>query len=189
MGTAAHRLTADDVIELHRKHPEVFGYELVDGELVEVSPAGLPHGRIIARMAGALDAYLGHHGGGRVYVDGGFVLPLRDDPERLRGPDIAFVSDETLSRVGGEPESGFARFAPDIAFEVDSPSNTDEDVPGKVQDYLDAGVRLVWVIRPRNRSAMVYHADGSARLLRENDTLDGEDVLPGFSVGVRKLLE
>ncbi|MBI4520203.1 MAG: Uma2 family endonuclease [Gemmatimonadetes bacterium] len=189
MRADTHRLTADDVEKLLRERPGVYGYELVNGELVELMPNSLPHGRVAARLSAEIDTHLRQHGGGRVYVEAGFVLPLAVDSERLRFPDIAYVSAETLATRGGEPETGYARFAPDFTIEIDSPSNTEEDVLQKVQDYLDAGVRLGWVIHVRSRSATVYHPDGSARLLREHDALDGEDLLPGLSIPLRSVLD
>lgn len=70
--------------------------------------------------------------------------------------------------------------------EVDSPDN-----PGilqtRIHDYLDAGTSLLWVIHLTTRSATVYHADGSARLVRGNDALDGENLLPGFVLPLSEL--
>jgi Uma2 family endonuclease len=82
---------------------------------------------------------------------------------------------------------GFLRGAPDLAVEVLSPSDSPGDVQQKVRDYLDAGARLVWTIAPEARTASVYRASSSARLLREADHLDGEDLLPGLSIPLAEL--
>lgn len=188
MATPARRYTADDCYRLQRVD---IGYELVDGELVEVMPVNLPHGRIAGRLARYLDQFVEEHGGGRVYVEAGFVLNVPGDPERVRGPDVAFVSDETLAAAGGEPRKSFARLAPDLAIEVHSPENA-RDARGfhqKIRDYLDAGVRLIWAIYPDGRYATALHLDGSARLLRESEALDGEHVLPGFRLPLAKLFD
>jgi Uma2 family endonuclease len=189
MRQAAHRLTADDVWQLLRDNASEFGYELVNGELVEVMPASAPHGRLIGRMSHLLHAFLDESRIGRVYVNAGFVLQVPGDTERLREPDVAFTSNETLDAKGGEPKSGWIRFAPDLVVEIDSPSNTDEDVHEKLRDYLEGGVKLVWIIHLRSRTATVYRPDGSARLLRENDSLDGEDIIPGFRAALKNLLD
>ena len=128
------------------------------------------------------------HGGGKVLVgDVGFVLGLSNDPERVRAPDVAFVTTARLPE--GRLPRGFFRGAPNLAVEVLSPSDDPVDVQQKVRDYLDAGARLVWVLAPEARTATVYRADGSARLLREHDHLDGEDVLPGLLIPLAELFE
>ena len=82
---------------------------------------------------------------------------------------------------------GHAHLAPDLAAEVVSPNDTYEEVDEKIEEYLRTGVRLVWVISPHNHTIRVYRANGSSHSLRENDELDGEDVLPGFRCPVRDL--
>lgn len=190
MAERAGRLTADDLWEIQGSDPDVHGWELVDGELVEVSPANLPHGRIQSRLAQLLWNHVDAHGGGVVYTEGGFVLEVPGDPERVRGPDVAFVSDETLAAAGGEPEKGYARLCPDLAAEVFSPSNLKDarDFQQKIVDYVDAGISVIWVLYPDSGYALVHHPDGSSRLLRGADAaLEGEMVLPGFRVLLAEL--
>jgi Uma2 family endonuclease len=71
--------------------------------------------------------------------------------------------------------------------EVLSPTDNPVEVQQKVRDYLEAGARLVWVIAPEARSVTVYRPDGSARLVRDPDSLDGEDVLPGLTLSLSEL--
>lgn len=180
--------SADDVLSIPLP-PGISGYELVDGELVEVMPVGGIHGELAAEIGGRLRDYLkAHRGAGRSYVEAGFVLGLRADPERLRGPDVAFVTAEKLSEIGGQSPRGFFRMAPDLAVEVESEERP-KAMQQRIHDYLDAGTRLVWVIHSLDRSATVYRADGSARLLRESDALDGEDLLPGLVIPLSELFD
>lgn len=116
------------------------------------------------------------HDLGRVYAaETGFQV--ESDPDTVRAPDVAFISKERLAEV--EPR-GYSGSAPDLAVEVlahdDHPARTLE----KVAQWLNAGVRLVWVVDSEKRTARVYRADGSEALLGPDDALDGEDVLPGF---------
>ncbi|MGH7545780.1 MAG: Uma2 family endonuclease [Gemmatimonadota bacterium] len=111
--------------------------------------------------------------------DIGFVLDLAYDRERVRAPDVAFVSTSRLP--GGKLPCGFLHGAPDLVVEILSPSDTPADVQQKVHDWLEGGARLVWWVVPDTRSVTVYRPDGSARLVREGEVLDGEDVLPGFT--------
>ena len=160
--------------------------ELVDGEVVETAPTGGVHGLAIVRVSSRLAVHVDEHGGGLVVAgDVGFVLALPWDPERVRAPDVAFIGTGRLP--DGRLPPGFIRGAPDLAVEVLSPSDNPLDVQQKVQDWLAAGARLVWVIAPQARSATVYRPDGSARLVRERETLDGEDVLPGLHIPLEAL--
>ncbi len=178
--TTGSRLTANDLWALGEPDGK---YELVDGRIVEMAPPGGIHGRVTARISSRLQEHVKQHGGGEVLVgDVGFVLHLPADPERVRGPDIAFLSKERLPE-GRVPE-GFLQDAPDLAVEVLSPSDTSPDIQQRVRDFLDGGARLVWIVAPRAKTVTVYRADGSARLLRDEETLEGEDVLPGLTISL-----
>jgi len=162
--------------------------ELVNGEVVEMAPVGGVHGRIASRTSRRLTEHAERHGGGEVLTgDVGFVLNLPNDPDRVRAPDVSFVSTHRLP--GGNIPDGFIAGAPDLAVEILSPSDNPVEIQQKVRDYLEAGARLVWVIAPQARAVTVYRADGSARLLRERDSLDGEDVLPGLTIPLAELFQ
>jgi Uma2 family endonuclease len=184
MATKA-RLTAEDFRRLGGGDTR---RELVDGEVREMAPAGGVHGKVAARICRRMAEHGERHVGGVVLVgDVGFVLKLPYDRERVRGPDVAFVT--TARLPGGRLPEGFIPGAPDLAVEVLSPSDNSADVQQKVRDYLEAGARLVWLIAPAARTATIYRADGSARLLREGDHLDGEDVLPGLAIPLAELFD
>jgi Uma2 family endonuclease len=161
--------------------------ELVDGEVVEMTPVGGVHGQVTARLTRLLMEHVERQGGGELVVgDVGFVLSLPYDPERVRAADLAFVSSGRLR--GGHLPQGFVPGAPDLAVEVLSPSDNPIDIQQKVRDYLEAGARLVWVVTPQARTVTVYRADGSARLLREQESLEGEDILPGLTIRLSHVL-
>jgi len=183
--TIKARLTAQDLWKLGEGDTR---RELVNGEIREMAPAGGVHGRVAGRICHRLVEHVDRHGGGEVLGgDVGFVLGLPHDPERVRAPDVAFVTTARLPE--GRLPAEFIRGAPDLAVEVLSPSDSPVDVQQKVRDYLDAGARLVWVLAPGARSATIYRVDGSARLLREGDYLDGEDVLPGLRIPLAEIFE
>jgi Uma2 family endonuclease len=161
--------------------------ELVNGEVIEMPPAGGRHGGVAARISRRLLEHVDRHGGGKVVVgEVGFVLTLPYDPERVRAPDVAFVSTARLPE--GRLPAGFIHGAPDLVVEVLSPSDNPADLQQKMRDWLEGGARLVWLIAPEAKTATVYHADGSARLLREHESLDGEDVLPGLRIPLAEVL-
>lgn len=158
-------------------------YELVRGEVVKMAPPGFDHGATAVVIASDLRAYVHEHGGGVVVSETGFRI--NTDPDTVRAPDVAFVTEERLPPA--DQRAGYFPGAPDLAVEVVSPGDTATDVAEEVHEYLGAGSRLVWVVERKTRSVMVYRAGGTAQLLREPDTLSGEDVLPGFSVRVRDI--
>lgn len=177
------RLTAQDLWRLGGGDAR---RELVNGKIVEMTPVGGLHGQLTARLGQALLAHVDRHGGGEVVAgDVGFVLGLPGDPERVRAPDVAFVSTPRLP--GGRLPPGFLSGAPDLAVEVLSPTDNPVNLEQKVRDYLEAGGRLVWVVAPQAHTVTVYRADGSARLLREQDALEGEDVLLGLQIPLSEI--
>jgi Uma2 family endonuclease len=166
------QLSADDVLSIPVP-PHLRGYELENGELVAVSLPAPLHGRIQAEILFQLKLYVRENpGSGRVYGEVGYVLELPSDPERLRGPDATFVSEPLLRASGGEPEGGWYRLVPDLVVEIDSPGRRPAIEQRRIQDYLEAGVRLLWVIHTATRSATVYSEDGTVRLVREDGSLD-----------------
>jgi Uma2 family endonuclease len=157
--------------------------ELVRGEVREMPPVQYRHGRTTHRIQVVLEHFVSKAMSGEVIGEMGFVIER--DPDTLRAPDCAYV------RAGRIPPgfgNGYLPFAPDLAVEVLSPEDRPGDVREKVDGWLLAGARLVWVIDPDRRSATVHRHDAPPRELAEGDVLDGGDVLPGFSVPLSELL-
>jgi Uma2 family endonuclease len=163
--------------------PDDGKYELVDGELIHVSPAGARHGDVVAELLARMRLFVKERRIGRVF-DGqtGFRLP----DGNLRSPDISFVA--TVRLPGGVP-AGFLHVAPDLAVEVLSPTDRAGDLAHKVGEYLAVGVRLLWVIDPEKGTAVVYRPGASPRTVRKDGALDGEDVVPGFSCTLAGLFD
>jgi Uma2 family endonuclease len=175
MAEARVRMTAEDLLRLPDTGKR---YELVGGTVLETPPAGGERGYVAGSVLYRLRAFLEEQrlGGALFAAETGFRI-LRD-PDTVRAADVAYVAQARLAeaRVPGYPELG-----PDLVVEVVSPSDTASDIQDKVDDWLRAGVQLVWVLYPASQSAMVYRADGAACLLHADDDLDGEPVLPGFA--------
>lgn len=165
--------------------PEEPGWrdELVEGSVVREPLPTFGHGNASARIAHFLLEWVGPRELGEVVGECGFVV--QRDPDTVRGPDAAFVSAERLAAWSGD--GPFFEGAPDLAVEVLSPSNTRAEVERKVRDYLSAGARRVWVVDPASESVTVHRADGGPRRLGPDEALDGGDVLPGFTLPVRRI--
>ena len=108
------------------------------------------------------------------------------DPDTVRAPDVSFVQQEVIEKLG-EPDEAYWPGAPDLVVEVISPGDIYTEVEEKISDWLEAGTRMVIVINPRKRMVKVYRSLNEVRLLTENDTLDGEDVVPGWQMAVKDL--
>jgi len=175
-------MTAEDLLALPDDGKR---YELVEGELQEMPPVSGPHGRDGLRIGSQFLVYAETHDLGEAYgADTGFILSR--NPDTVRAPDAAFVRKERLVEIDAE---GFLPLAPDLAVEVVSPSNTVNEMSRKVQEYLDAGTAIVWVVEPQRRQVTVYTPDVIARIYRDGDVLDGGDVLPGFTLSVTYIFD
>ncbi len=164
--------------------PDSNAYELVDGELVE-RQMGFRSSRIGLKLSALLLMYCEQEQLGWVLpADAGYQC-FPDDPLKVRKPDVSFIRADRLS-VADEPE-GWATLAPDLAVEVVSPNDLFEAVAIKVNEYLGAGVRLVWVIDTATEKVYVYRHDGRGEILTSADELSGEDVIDGFRCQVADL--
>lgn len=170
MGTIT-RLSFEEFLQL----PEEPGrhYELDEGELiVEPSPA-FRHNRIRSRIARHLEDFVQKHQLGLVTIENDFRLSA----DTVRNPDVAFVTNERLSRmdVDRSPVDG----VPDLAIEVISPKNSAQDMLKKVHQYLDAGCRAVWVFYPNLKLVAVHNSSG-IREVSAPATLQEEKLFPGY---------
>jgi Uma2 family endonuclease len=183
MAVVRQQVTADELLLMP---DDGFRYELVQGELRQMNPAGNVHGRVTMSFAWRLARYVEENQLGTVYAaETGFSLA--SDPDTVRAPDVAFVSQARVEAVG-EVE-GFWPEAPDLAVEVVSPGDSYAEVEEKVFAWLDAGTKMVVVINPRQRSATVYKSSIDIIALAEPDVLKGGDVVPGFELAVQEIFE
>jgi Uma2 family endonuclease len=141
------------------------------------------HGMLESRLAGLLGLYLESHPTGKVLTNTGFIL--RRNPDVTRAPDVAFVSLATIA-AHPVPERGFWSAAPDLAVEIVSPEDRADAINDKVGEYLEAGVRLVWVVYPRQRNVHVFKR-GNSEVVIESRSLSGEEVAPRFELPLARL--
>jgi Uma2 family endonuclease len=173
--------TADELLLLR---DECHRYELIDGQLRRYDLAGAEHGFLASEIACLFGKFVASRKIGCALGPGtGFQIGY--DPDTVLAPDAAIVRQVRINQIG-IPE-GFFPEAPALIVEVVSPSDTVEEVDDKIRRWLAAGVELAWVVNPRGRTVTVYRSPEDIRVLTAKDTLDGGDVLPGFTVRVGDL--
>jgi Uma2 family endonuclease len=179
MSTTTPLMTADDLWEM----PQNVRHELVKGELRTMAPAGGEHGAIGSELAGLLWQFVRAHDLGRVFLaETGFVIAR--NPDTVRGPDCAFVA---KARVPVILPKKYWDGPPDLAIEVVSPGDTVDEVEEKVDEWLNAGTRLVWIVNPHRRTVTVHRPDKTITIVKPGDTLSGHDVVPGFTCAVNDI--
>jgi Uma2 family endonuclease len=155
--------------------------ELVDGILVE-KPMGLRESVVAIAIARFLGEFVSRHRLGIVAGEAGAVRLL---PGLVRIPDVAFISRQRLPN--GLPDEPIPQLVPDLAVEVLSKSNTPAEMSRKLEEYFKAGARLVWLVDPDKRSVTVYRAVDDFKIVDRNGTLDGAEVVAGFTLPVAQV--
>ena len=160
--------------------------ELVDGEIVEMSPGGFTHSTVTSNIHYILREFATRKRLGRVLTNE-LGIHVQQSPPRSRGADVAFISYETLP--AGEAPTGFLTFPPDLIVEVLGDDDTLAKLREKVGDYLRFGVRLVWIADPRTRSVTCFAPGEPEKVVQGGESIDGSDVLPGFEIPVARFFE
>jgi Uma2 family endonuclease len=180
------------VEELERSPKDGHRRDLVRGRLIDMPPAWRESSRIAFLIGVHLHQFIReHHLPMSVAgADAGIRIaepPAPGLPPEIVSPDAHVVA---IRKLPPDKPPGFWPFVPDIAVEVMSPSDRWRDVQDKIDAYMDAGTPLLWIVDPRRQMATVYRPGQPQLTLRDlNDTLDGADVLPGFSVTLREIFE
>ena len=181
--TPSRLMTADELLEMERVPGK--RYELIRGVLTEKEVAtGDPHAATVLRAGSVVLQYTDatDYGDARAGEPG---YKLERDPDTVRGPDIAWFAPGRIPTG----TTGFPELTPDLCIEVASPSNTRRDrlLSDKARMWLDFGAREVWVLNPDDTTVTRYRPGVPPITLAEDDVLDGDDLLPGFSVPVWQL--
>lgn len=173
-------MTAEELFQLDNGEP----CELVKGEFRTMSPAGGRHGKLAIRISYLVTVFVHEKALGEVFAaETGFILAR--NPDTVRAPDFAFIAKERMHLIKELDE--YIAIPPDLAVEVISPNDRWMRIEEKVTDYLQAGVRLVWVVNPSTQTIHVYRSMADVTVLSLADQLDGGDVLPGFAVPVEQI--
>jgi Uma2 family endonuclease len=159
--------------------------ELTDGQLVEREPMGQKADAIAARLLLRVGNFVEENDLGLINGAQGSYQIFPNAPKKVRIPDISFTRRDRLPAEG--LAEGHSRITPDLVIEIVSPNDTATGLDEKIEDFLSAGVPLIWVLYPKTRAIQLFRRDGTGNRLRPGATLDGEDVLPGFRCDVAQL--
>jgi Uma2 family endonuclease len=157
-------------------------FELIQGEIVEKVPTE-EHGLIAGNIYGFLWNYTRQSGVGRAVIEVRVRMP--EDEYNSRQPDLAFFADTTRPVV----KRGPVLQMPDLVIEVKSPDDTYKSMRERAEYYLMNGAKLVWLVYPDKRLVEVYRQDADSDLLTADDMLQGNDVLPGFTLSVHEIFD
>ncbi|OCQ89118.1 hypothetical protein AMR42_18175 [Limnothrix sp. PR1529] len=161
-------------------------HEWVNGQLIDMGNSGAKHGYLAIILSAALFTVVAAQKLGALF-DSSTAFKMKNGNKR--SPDISFFAKERLQGLDDLP-IGFLEGAPDLVVEILSPTNTIEEIDEKLIEYFENGARLIWVINPRQNHVLVYRsATEPDRLLKLTDQLDGEEIIPGFSLSVSQLFQ
>ena len=154
------------------------------GRDASASPASYHHGKIVVNITLSLGQHVRDQQLGDIYAaETGFKL--MSEPDTIRSPDVAFVRRERVEAVGDR--EGYWPGPPDLAIEVISPNDLYTEIEEKVIDFLNASTGMVLIVNPRKQTVTVYRALSNISILTEEDTIDGEAIVSGWSFAVRNV--
>lgn len=174
-------MTDEQFYQLCQANPDIKLERNADGELIVMPPTGWETGKRNTKLTQRLANWTDADGTGIAFDSStGFKLPNGAD----RSPDAAWVRKERLDALNPDPDK-FLPLAPDFVVELRSASDSLEKVQGKMREYRDNGVRLGWLINPKNQQVEIYRQGQDAEVIQSPTTLSGEDILPGFVLDLK----
>ena len=181
MATTAKLLTAEEFEQLPDDGKR---YELIDGELREMPPTVNWHGEVESNLTTLLHTHIRAHGLGRVSC-GEILYIVRRNPDRVRAADIVFIRQERVPPL--EARQHIMEVMLDLVVEILSKNDTIAEVNDKIDDWLGAGVKLLWVVDPFRRTVTVHQPGHDPVLLGERAILEGDPTIPGFHCPVAEI--
>ncbi|MBI4782334.1 MAG: Uma2 family endonuclease [Oscillatoriophycideae cyanobacterium NC_groundwater_1537_Pr4_S-0.65um_50_18] len=174
-------LTIQDLKNFQNQHPD-HRLELVDGEIIIMSPCGLESDEIAAAIIAQLWTWVNPRRLGRVLASSaGYILP--NASEDVRAPDASFIRADRLKRTTNE----FAHLVPDLMFEVASKSDQPEKIRIKIRTFLELGTQVGILVDPRIQTLEILREGQETIVLHDGDVLTLPDLLPGWEMAVSSI--
>jgi len=164
------------------KMPDAGPSELVEGEMVYMSPTGYTHGITEIGVGSILRAFVRKNNLG-IVMTGEVGIYTGRDPDTIRAADVIYISHERMAKVESD---SFLDITPELVVEILSPGDRWYEVSDKVAEYFSAGVKSVWLVNPRRKQVFVYHSPANVKCYGQDETLSDETVLPGFAVATEE---
>ena len=175
------RLSASQFAQLCAANPDLKFESTPHGELVIMAPTGGETGRNNATLISRFVVWNEQVNLGYVFDSSTcFKLPGGGD----RSPDVSWVEKSRWEMLSQEEQRQFPPLCPDFVLELLSPSDNPKLLRAKMQEYLDSGARLGWLLNPRDRQAEIYRPDQELEVMTAPDRLSGDPILPGFSLNL-----
>jgi Uma2 family endonuclease len=175
-------MTDDQLYELCQLNPELQIERTAQGELLIMPPTGGETSKRNLDLLVAVGTWAKDEGSGIAFSSGGFILPN----SALRSPDVAWIRRPRLETLTAEQKKKFIPLCPDFVIELRSPTDSLSALQAKMQEYLDNGTQLGWLIDPEDKRVYIYHSNGAVECLENPVELSGDPVLPGFVLALRE---
>lgn len=181
------RVTPEQFLMLAAANRELRLERTARGELIVTPPTGSETGNRNLKLSYFLARWIEEEGGHGLAFDSssGFELPNGAN----RSPDASWVRQERWDALTPEQREGFAPLCPDFVVELRSKTDTLKELRAKMQEYLENGAQLGWLIDPKNKRVEIYRLDRAVEVLENPMTLSGEQVLPGFTLTLKRVWE
>jgi len=182
----AIKMTDDEFFALCQLNRDLRLERNAEGNIKVMPPTGGETGNRNAEITGQLVIWTKQDGTGAAFDSStGFKLPNGAD----RSPDAAWVQKSRLAVLTQEEKEKFLPLCPDFVIELLSPSDELEEVKAKMDEYIENGARLGWLLEPRSRRVYVYRPGESVIMIENTGQISGEPELPGFVLNLREIWE
>ncbi|MDG2990051.1 Uma2 family endonuclease [Candidatus Synechococcus calcipolaris G9] len=178
------RVTDEEFLEFVKSNPDIRFERAAVGELIAMSPTGSQSGHYNSELNGDVVLWNRQQRLGKVFDSStGFHLPNG----AIRSPDVAWVAQDRWDALAVEQQKGFAPLCPDFVIELVSETDDLATIQAKMQEYIENGCRLGWLINPKTRTVEIYRCGGGVEMVSFDTAISGEDVLLGFQLNLRVL--
>lgn len=180
------RVSDEQFLQFVKANPELRLERTSDGRLIAVAPTGSESGSFNSELNIDVGIWNRQVASGKVFDSStGFYLPNG----AIRSPDVAWVASDRWNALTPDQRRGFAPICPDFVIELVSETDDLKDLQAKMQEYLNNGCRLGWLIQPKTRSVEIYRPDQAVEVFPFSTPLSGESVLPGFVLDLQTIFQ